>query len=159
MTSNLGSQMIQDLAGEADYDTMKKTVMDIVIQHFRPEFINRIDETVVFHPLGKEQIHAIATLQIERLQARLREKNLSLIVSEKVLDYLAKEGYDPVYGARPLKRAIQQYLENPLATDVLSANFLPGDVVKADMDKGGNKVVFKKAWDYLRLWVVVAYWN
>ncbi len=142
MTSNLGSQLIQELAGEADYNSMKSTVMDIVNQHFRPEFINRLDESVVFHPLSKKQIHSIASIQIERLQSRLREKNLQLTLTDAALDHLAAIGFDPVYGARPLKRAIQQYLENPLARDILNGQFMPGDVIKVDYKD--KELVFKK---------------
>lgn len=142
MTSNLGSQMIQDLAGDADYSTIKTTVMDIVQQHFRPEFINRVDESVVFHPLGKKQIRAIANIQLTQLQNRLREKNLQLVLTDKALDHLATIGYDPTYGARPLKRAIQNNLENPLARDILNGNFLPGDVITVDYN--GKELTFKK---------------
>jgi ATP-dependent Clp protease ATP-binding subunit ClpB len=142
MTSNLGSQMIQELAGDEDYATMKVTVMEIVQQHFRPEFINRIDEAVVFHPLGKKQIRAIASIQIEHLQTRLREKNLQLALTEKALDHLAAIGYDPVYGARPLKRAIQTNLENPLANSLLNGQFLPGDTIEVDYKN--EELVFKK---------------
>jgi ATP-dependent Clp protease ATP-binding subunit ClpB len=136
MTSNLGSQLIQELADEG-YDKMKKAVLEVVGKHFRPEFINRIDETVVFHPLDKAQIRHIVNLQIVRLQQRLAEKSLQLDVSEKAADYLAEVGYDPVYGARPLKRAIQQYLENPLAQDLLGGKFLPGSTIKVDHGKDG----------------------
>lgn len=129
MTSNLGSQMIQELAGDADYKTMKSTVMDVVTQHFRPEFINRIDEIVVFHPLGKEQIREIANIQIDHLRHRLQEKGLQLELSDKALDFLANTGFDAVYGARPLKRSIQQYLENPLASDILKGMFVSGDTI------------------------------
>lgn len=142
MTSNLGSQMIQDLAGES-YNALKAAVMQVVTQHFRPEFINRIDETVVFHQLGKKQLHSIANIQIERLRARLHEKDLQLQLTDSTLDHLVAAGYDPTYGARPLKRAIQQALENPLARDILTGHFLPGDVVKVDYD--GNDLIFSKA--------------
>lgn len=142
MTSNLGSSMIQDLAGENDYAMMKNAVMDIVSKHFRPEFINRVDEVVVFHPLGKEQIREIANIQIESLRKRLRDKNLQLELSKKALDHLAAIGYDPVYGARPLKRAIQHSLENPLALDILEGKFLPGDIIKVDYN--GSSLVFSK---------------
>ena len=133
MTSNLGSQMIQELAPDEDYSTMKGAVLEVLTKHFRPEFINRVDEIVVFHPLGKKQIHAIASIQIERLHARLREKGLQLKLSNAALDYLAAAGFDPVYGARPLKRAIQQYLENPLARAMLEGKFAVGDVIKVDV--------------------------
>lgn len=136
MTSNLGSHLIQELADEG-YEKMKKAVLEVVGKHFRPEFINRIDETVVFHPLDKAQIRHIVNLQIVRLQQRLAEKSLQLDVSEKAADYLAEVGYDPVYGARPLKRAIQQYLENPLAQDLLAGKFLPGSTIKVDHGKDG----------------------
>jgi ATP-dependent Clp protease ATP-binding subunit ClpB len=132
MTSNLGSQLIQELAGEKNYQKMKDAVMEVVNQHFRPEFINRVDETVVFHPLQETQIRAIAEVQIERVRKRLHERELNLIVNNATLDFLAEAGYDPVYGARPLKRAIQQYLENPLAQDILSGRFIAGDTIQID---------------------------
>lgn len=142
MTSNLGSQMIQEMAGRDDYKAMKNAVMEIVSTHFRPEFINRIDEVVVFHPLGLEQIREIASIQIDQLRNRLREKNLQLELSDASLKYLANIGYDPVYGARPLKRAIQQTLENPLARDILEGRFLPGDQIRVDYK--GKELVFGK---------------
>ena len=108
---------------------MKKAVMEVVAQHFRPEFINRIDEIVVFHALGKEQIVDIASIQIEQLQHRLAAKDYTLKVEPDALAFLAEAGYDPVYGARPLKRALQQYLENPLAQDILAGKFLPGSTI------------------------------
>jgi len=140
MTSNLGSQLIQEMADDG-YDKMKKVVMEIVSQHFRPEFINRVDETVVFHSLDKVQIHAIADIQIERLVKRLAEKDIKLSVSEDAVDFLAQAGFDPVYGARPLKRAIQNYLENPLAQGILAGKFSPGDKIK--VTKGVDKLQFK----------------
>jgi ATP-dependent Clp protease ATP-binding subunit ClpB len=141
MTSNLGSQMIQELSGDkGDYSVMKEAVMEIVGQHFRPEFINRVDEAVVFHPLGREQIYAIANIQIEYLRRRLLEKNLRLTLTEAALNHLAAVGYDPVYGARPLKRAIQQTIENPLARDILLGQFVPDDSITVDYD--GKNVVF-----------------
>lgn len=140
MTSNLGSQMIQDLASENNYAMMKSAVMEIVSQHFRPEFVNRVDEIVVFHPLGKDQIRNIANIQIESLQKRLRDKNLNLSLTESALSHLAEAGYDPVYGARPLKRVIQQNLENPLAKDILQGIFSPGDTILIDYKDG--KLVF-----------------
>jgi len=132
MTSNLGSQMIQNIAGEENYEQMKSTLMEIITQHFRPEFINRIDDVVVFHPLAENHIREIATLQIERLQQRLNALNLKLEVSEEVLQHLTKAGFDPIYGARPLKRAIQQLLENPLAQAILLGRFTSGNTVKVD---------------------------
>jgi ATP-dependent Clp protease ATP-binding subunit ClpB len=132
MTSNLGSSVIQELSGEENYSTMKDAVMEIVGQHFRPEFINRVDEAVVFHPLGQGQIRAICSIQIDLLRRRLQEKDMELELSETALDLLGEAGFDPVYGARPLKRAIQRQLENPLANEILSGHFLPGDIIKVD---------------------------
>ncbi|TVQ43253.1 MAG: ATP-dependent chaperone ClpB [Gammaproteobacteria bacterium] len=129
MTSNLGSHRIQELSGEANYDQMKTEVMEIVGQHFRPEFINRVDEAVVFHPLGREQIRAIVDIQIDGLRRRLADRDMRLSLDGAALDLLAEAGYDPVYGARPLKRAIQQQLENPLAQRILKGEFGPGDEI------------------------------
>jgi len=143
MTSNLGSELIQEIAKHGDYFEMKKAVLDVVGQHFRPEFINRIDDIVVFHPLDEKQIEKIAEIQIKRLQKRLMEKDFGLHVDQEALDYLAVTGYDPVYGARPLKRAIQQHVENPLAQEILSGKFLPGDIIQISMEKGNLK--FSKA--------------
>jgi len=143
MTSNLGSQMIQDMAGEENYEQMKSTVMDVVGQHFRPEFINRIDDMVVFHPLQREQLHEIAKIQIQYLRQRLQARDLDLILSEAALDKVSAVGFDPVYGARPLKRAIQTQIENPLAEEILSGRFSPGDVIRVDID--GDRLVFIKA--------------
>jgi ATP-dependent Clp protease ATP-binding subunit ClpB len=142
MTSNLGSHIIQELAGEKNYEHMKSSVMDIVGQHFRPEFINRIDEIVVFHPLGREQIRAIADIQLEYLRKRLHERKLELLVTDAALDTLSAAGFDPVYGARPLKRAIQQTLENPLAQAILEGQFMPGSTIKVDRTEEG--LIFKK---------------
>ncbi|AGS40674.1 ATP-dependent chaperone ClpB [Cycloclasticus zancles] len=142
MTSNLGSDRIQELAGEANYNEMKSAVMEVVGQHFRPEFINRIDESVVFHPLGRTQIRAITTLQVDILRQRLQDRDIELVVSEAALDKLGEAGFDPVYGARPLKRAIQQRLENELAQDLLAGKFVPGDEV--DIDVQDDALVFKK---------------
>ena len=133
MTSNLGSQVIQELAGEDNYAEMKEAVMEIVSQHFRPEFINRIDEAVVFHPLGHGQIRSICKIQIDLLRQRLQDRDLGFEISEAALDLLGEAGFDPVYGARPLKRAIQRQLENPLANQILSGQFVAGDVIKVDV--------------------------
>ena len=141
MTSNLGSHLIQDFKGE-DYDKMKQAVMEVVGEHFRPEFINRIDESVVFHALGEKQIASIAKIQIENIKKRLAEKDYHLDVAKGALDFIAKVGYDPVYGARPLKRAVQQYLENPLAEDILSGKFAPNDTIK--VAHKNDKLVFSK---------------
>jgi ATP-dependent Clp protease ATP-binding subunit ClpB len=129
MTSNLGSQAIQSMAGEENYQVMKDALMEIIAQHFRPEFINRVDDVVVFHPLGRDQIRAIASLQIALLQSRLSAQNISLQVADSLLDHIGAAGYDPVYGARPLKRVIQQELENPLAQSILAAKFGSGDTI------------------------------
>lgn len=142
MTSNLGSQIIQDLASENDYHAMKEAVMNIVGQHFRPEFINRLDECVVFHPLEKDQIRNIAAIQVQLLQKRLADREIKLTVSDKALDHLAAAGYDPVYGARPLKRTIQQLLENPLSKEILEGKFQPGDAIKVDFK--ADKLTLKK---------------
>ena len=130
MTSNLGSQMIQELAGEENYETMKSSVMEIVSQHFRPEFINRVDDVVVFHPLSREHIRSIVDIQLGYLQARLADRDMQLHVSDAAKDKLAAAGFDPVYGARPLRRAIQQQVENPLAQEILQGKFQPGDVIE-----------------------------
>jgi ATP-dependent Clp protease ATP-binding subunit ClpB len=130
MTSNLGSQRIQELAGAANYARMKAEVMEIVGQHFRPEFINRVDDVVVFHPLEQEHIRKIVDIQLEYLRRRLREREIGLKLDSAARDRLAQAGFDPVYGARPLKRAIQQQLENPLAQRILRGDFGPGDVVR-----------------------------
>lgn len=135
MTSNLGSDRIQAMPDDTDYEQMKATVLEVVSAHFRPEFINRIDELVVFHSLRKEQIRAIANIQIKRLTARLLEQDIRLEVSDSAKDLLGQAGFDPVYGARPLKRAIQTQLETPLASDMLAGKFVPGDTVYVDVDK------------------------
>jgi ATP-dependent Clp protease ATP-binding subunit ClpB len=132
MTSNLGSQLIQEFAGRGDYTGMKHAVLDVVQQHFRPEFINRLDEMVVFHPLDREHIRAIARIQIKQLEKRLAERDLRLVISDAALDHLGGSGFDPVYGARPLKRAIQQQLENPLAQRILAGEFHADDTVMVD---------------------------
>jgi ATP-dependent Clp protease ATP-binding subunit ClpB len=144
MTSNLGSQMIQELAGdsEEDYMKMKAAVMGVVQAHFRPEFINRLDEMVVFHPLGKAQIRDIARIQTAYLAKRLAERQLRIEISDSALELLGNVGFDPVYGARPLKRAIQQQLENPLATRILSGEFVPGDCIGVEADHG--RLVFTR---------------
>jgi len=142
MTSNLGSQMIQEMAAQDNYPLMKSMVMAQVADHFRPEFINRIDEVVVFHPLGREQIRAIAGIQVAYLRRRLADRQMGLEVSEAALDRLGEAGFDPVYGARPLKRAIQQELENPLARRILAGEFGPDDTVVVGV--GGEGLTFGK---------------
>ena len=136
MTSNLGSQQIQRMAGEENYAAMKSAVMDVVGEHFRPEFVNRIDDIVVFHPLNPAQIREIVGIQLEYLRKRLAERDIQLTLSDAALDQLAEVGYDPVYGARPLKRAIQQRVENPLAQEILRGSFAPGDEVRIDVEDG-----------------------
>ncbi len=130
MTSNLGSQRIQELAGEQNYEAMKSSVMEIVSQHFRPEFINRVDDVVVFHPLGREHIRMIVDIQLGYLHERLAGRDMRIVLSEAARDKLAEAGFDPVYGARPLKRAIQQQVENPLAQEILHGRFGPGDTIE-----------------------------
>ncbi len=143
MTSNLGSNVIQEMAGEENYEAMKNAVMEIVGRHFRPEFINRVDEAVVFHPLGREQIRAIARIQVQYLRRRLRDREMDIELTDAALDKLAEAGFDPVYGARPLKRAIQHELENPLAQEILTGHFGPGDVIVVDVDQG--RFVFRRS--------------
>jgi len=135
MTSNLGSQRIQALAGEG-YDAMKDAVMEVVGQHFRPEFINRVDEMVVFRPLEPDQIREIAVIQLGFLRKRLESLGFGLLVSDEALDLLAEAGFDPVYGARPLKRAIQHQIENPLAQKILGGQFGSGDAIQIDVEDG-----------------------
>jgi len=130
MTSNLGSDVIQNLTGEENYDAMKLAVMEILGQHFRPEFINRVDDAVVFHPLDQAEIRQIAEIQLSTLVKRLAERDLTISFSDEAMDLIAGAGFDPVYGARPLKRAIQQQVENPLATKILSGAFIGGDEIK-----------------------------
>jgi ATP-dependent Clp protease ATP-binding subunit ClpB len=142
MTSNLGSQVIQELAGEGNYQRMKSAVMEIVQQQFRPEFINRVDDIVVFHPLGTEQIRAIVDIQLGYLRRRLLERNMELELDDKARDLLGESGFDPVYGARPLKRAIQQQVENPLAQRILRNDFLPGDRIR--VSARGSELLFEK---------------
>lgn len=136
MTSNLGSELIQQNSDSLNYDEMKNVVMEVVSQHFRPEFLNRVDETVVFHPLAKDQIKSIAAIQLKQLAARMAEKDLELEVGDAALDIIAEIGFDPVYGARPLKRAIQQYVENPLAKSMLSGEFTPGQRIYLNVEDG-----------------------
>ncbi|MDW3096336.1 MAG: ATP-dependent chaperone ClpB [Gammaproteobacteria bacterium] len=136
MTSNLGSDRIQELSASQNYDEIKSTVMEVVGQHFRPEFINRIDDTIVFKPLTKQQIQEIARIQLNRLQQRLTEREISIEISDEALAYLGNAGFDPIYGARPLKRAIQQYLEDALARDLLQGKYISGDVIQVEIKDG-----------------------
>ena len=135
MTSNLGSHKIFDMAGD-EYEEIKSAVMESVNAHFRPEFINRIDEIVVFHPLGQSQMAGIASIQLDRLRARLKERELSLVLSDDAINELVSVGYDPVFGARPLKRAIVQEIENPLAQKLLAGEFIAGDTISVGVDNG-----------------------
>jgi len=136
MTSNLGSQVILEYAGEGNYQRMKSAVMEIVQKHFRPEFVNRIDDIVVFHPLGTPQIRAIVDIQLGYLRARLLERDMGLELDDQARDLIGEAGFDPVYGARPLKRAIQQQIENPLAQRILKGEFVPGSRIKASVRDG-----------------------
>jgi ATP-dependent Clp protease ATP-binding subunit ClpB len=136
MTSNLGSNVIHELAGEGNYTRMKSAVMEIVQQQFKPEFINRIDDIVVFHPLGTPQIRRIVDIQLGLLRKRLAERDIDLTLDDKARDALSEAGFDPVYGARPLKRAIQQQMENPLAQKMLAGVFGPGDRIHATVRDG-----------------------
>ena len=149
MTSNLGSHVIQEMVGDAqgraveeNYERMKAAALEIVGQHFRPEFINRIDDVVVFHPLARAQLHRIANIQIQYLRDRLLARDMDLHLTDKAIDKLVEAGFDPVYGARPLKRAIQQSMENPLAQEILQGKFAPGETIIVDVQ--ANAFVFKK---------------
>ena len=142
MTSNLGSDIIQEQAGTNDYATLKSKVMNVLVNEFRPEFINRIDETVVFHPLANEHIKEIADIQLVKLRERLTEMGYLLEISDAALEKIASSGFDPVYGARPLKRAIQQTIENPLAQQLLGGEYNPGDIVVIDANEQG--LIFSK---------------
>ena len=143
MTSNLGSQMIQEMAGEEQYEQMKSAVMDVVGTHFRPEFINRVDDVVVFHPLSREHIRKIVDIQLGYLHDRLADRDMRIHLSDAARDKLAEAGFDPVYGARPLKRAIQQQVENPLAQEILQGKFKPGDVIEVGV--GDDRLDFQNA--------------
>ena len=140
MTSNLGSDLIQEMSGDAGYEKMKQTVLQVVAGHFRPEFINRIDELVVFHSLSDDQVRAIANIQIKYVTDRLQAQNMSIDITPAAMDWLGSVGYDPVYGARPLKRAIQNHLETPLAKAILAGQFSAGDKITADL--GDNGLIF-----------------
>jgi ATP-dependent Clp protease ATP-binding subunit ClpB len=142
MTSNIGSQLIQEHV-HADYETIKTLVMGVVQQHFKPEFINRVDESVVFHALGRSQISAIAVRQMQLLVNRLQDRKMTLSWTDEGLDHLAEAGFDPVYGARPLKRVIQNQVENPLAQAILSGQFRAGDEIRMTVESG--KLIFQKA--------------
>ena len=138
MTSNLGSHLIQEHAGEAQYDEMKREVMGVVSQHFRPEFINRVDDVVVFHPLERDQIRRITEIQVRYLSERLREREMALELTDAALDVIGEAGFDPIYGARPLKRVLQQRVENVLAQRILGGEFSPGDRIRVDAVGSGE---------------------
>ena len=140
MTSNLGSQVIQEMAGERHYERMKAAVLEIVGGHFRPEFVNRIDEIVVFHPLGRGEIRRIVDIQVGQLRRRLGEREIALELDDAARDRLGEAGFDPVYGARPLKRAIQAELENSLAQRLLRGEYLAGDTVR--VSAAGGELTF-----------------
>jgi len=142
MTSNLGSHVIQEMAGEGDYAKMKAAVLEIVREHFRPEFINRVDDIVVFHPLARAQLRSIVDIQLNFLRKRLADRDMGLVLDDSARDLLAEVGFDPVYGARPLKRSIQQQVENPLAQRILRGDFLPGATVK--VSARGGELQFEK---------------
>ena len=144
MTSNLGSQVIQEYAGEQNYSRMKSAVMEVVTQNFRPEFINRIDDIVVFHPLGGAQIRAIVDIQLGLLRKRLYERGMELALDDRARDLLGEAGFDPVYGARPLKRAIQQQIENPLAQLLLQGAFGSGDRIRVSVGEEGRLLFTKQ---------------
>ena len=136
MTSNLGSDVIQSMFANESYEAMRDAVMEIVGAHFRPEFINRIDEAVVFHPLEKSQIRGIADIQLQLLRDRLKDRDLGFEMSDGAIERLVEVGYDPIFGARPLKRAIQRSIENPLAQDILAGRFMPGSTIVAEVKDG-----------------------
>ncbi len=136
MTSNLGSDLIQNFSDDDDYQLMRNAVMEAVGTHFRPEVINRIDEVVVFHSLKKDQVAGIAGIQLQRLQSRLAERDLSLTLTSTAMDKLVDVGFEPIYGARPLKRAIQQWIENPLAQEILAGKYAPGTEIAVDVEQG-----------------------
>ncbi|NLO80596.1 MAG: ATP-dependent chaperone ClpB [Xanthomonadaceae bacterium] len=142
MTSNLGSSMIQERIGQVPYEQLRSDLMDVLTSHFRPEFVNRVDEVVVFRPLGREQIHAITRIQTGYLAQRLADRDISIEFSEEALDLIGEAGFDPVYGARPLKRAIQSRIENPLAQEILRGRFGPGDTIQVGVQDG--KFTFEK---------------
>jgi ATP-dependent Clp protease ATP-binding subunit ClpB len=141
MTSNLGSEQIQKMTANINYEEMKNTVLEVVSTHFRPEFINRIDDLVVFHSLQRDQIKDIAKIQIKHVYERLREQDIELEISDAAMELIGSAGFDPVYGARPLKRAIQTQLETPLANKILAGKFKPGSQVLVDVEN--NSLVFK----------------
>jgi len=144
MTSNLGSQWILEL-GTGNWEEVETRVMEALRQHFRPEFLNRVDDVIIFRPLGQEELAKIVDLQLARARSLLADKKLTLEVTPEAKLLLASDGYDPVFGARPLKRSIQRLLQNPLALAVLEGRFAEGDVVKVDRAASGNALTFEKS--------------
>ena len=142
MTSNIGSQWIMDL-GEKDYEEMRRRVMDAVKAHFKPEFLNRVDELIIFHSLGLKEIKAIVEIQVKKLEQRLLEKRIQLKMTEKAKEWLAKEGFDPAYGARPLKRVIQKEIQDKLALMLLEGKFKEGDSIIAEVNERKGELVFR----------------
>jgi len=142
MTSNIGSQWIQDL-GTKDYEEMRRRVLDALRTHFKPEFLNRVDEVIIFHALALENIKEIVEIQLRNLRKRLADRKISLTLTEPAKEFLAKEGFDPVYGARPLKRAIQRFIQDPLALKILQGEFSEGDAVEVDATLK-NELIFSK---------------
>jgi len=140
MTSNVGSQFIQEL-GATGREEMVRRVTEVLRATFKPEFLNRIDETIIFHNLSADQIGAIVDIQMQRLDRRLADQKLELVLSREARDFLAERGYDPVYGARPLRRAIQQYIENPLSMAILEGRILPDSRISAEVE--GDRIVFR----------------
>jgi len=142
MTSNIGSQWIQDL-GAKDYEEMRRRVLEALRAHFKPEFLNRVDDVIIFHSLTLENIKAIVEIQLRNLRKRLADRKITLSLTDRAKEFLSKEGFDPVYGARPLKRAIQRFLQDPLALKILQGEFSEGDTVEADVSPK-NELVFSK---------------
>jgi len=143
MTSNLGSHLIQQY-GSGDYDKMRDMVMETLKENFKPEFLNRIDEIVIYHGLGLEQIKKIVAIQVKVLEDRLAERHIGLAIADPAREYLAREGYDPTLGARPLKRTLQRKVLDPLALMMLEGKFVEGDTVNVDLAMGGEGLVIKK---------------
>jgi ATP-dependent Clp protease ATP-binding subunit ClpB len=145
MTSNIGSDRIQALTQQqAPEAEIEAAVREVLKGHFRPEFLNRVDDIIVFHPLGREQLAHIVDIQLERLRKRLADRDLSLVLGDAARKQLADEGYDPSFGARPLKRVIQQRIENPLASRILDGEFAPGDTIVVEADKASGNFTFQK---------------
>jgi ATP-dependent Clp protease ATP-binding subunit ClpB len=143
MTSNIGSQFILDVAGDnSQYEEMRSRVLDAMRSNFRPEFLNRIDEIIIFHPLDRSELREIVKLQVQRLEQRLSDRKMALKLSDAALDFLAEVGYDPVYGARPLKRAIQRELETQIAKAILRSEFTTGDTIFVDVEN--ERLAFKR---------------